>query len=632
MPELNLSDDTRDSTMKNPFSIEIHSWNRQTTIPKTLSVLCPRSLLDEDGKRLRIETHTLRFRSRKNAVRVISLPVDRRIKNASAIESFYFFPQDEIFHEKQKADNEGEKDRSSDSSDGNDANSVKDSSKLDSEEYFDSPASPTRIRVPGDVVKMEDRLGYILQPPIETWLGRRYLETPFEPFNYQKQGVAFLYGAHHAILADEMGLGKTMQAITTIRLLFRSGECRRVLLVCPKPLMTNWRREFELWAPEIPVQLIEGKSERRQWLWELKNAPVRIANYELLSRDREFFDPPGGAKVVYDLVVLDESQRIKNKSNVTSEAARAIPRRRNWALTGTPVENSAEDLVGVFEFLAPGYLESGLEPSRLSKLVGDHILRRTKEQTLKDLPPKLIRDAHIELSPNQFETYRLAQEDGSIRLNQMGDSVTIQHAFELILRLKQICNFDPATGESAKLEQLEADMEEIAESGRKAIVFSQWVKTLRILSDRLQRFGPLEYHGKTRPKDREKVLEQFRDDPDCHVILMSYGAGSVGLNLQFAEYVFLFDRWWNPAVEDQAINRAHRIGAAGPVTVTRYVSVNTIEEKIDRILAEKRMLSETILSDAKGLGYSMGLSQAEIFGLFNIKAPESRRRGMARRR
>ena len=183
---------------------------------------------------------------------MISLPVDRRIKNASAIESFYFFPQDEIFHEKQKADNEGEKDRSSDSSDGNDANSVKDSSKLDSEEYFDSPASPTRIRVPGDVVKMEDRLGYILQPPIETWLGRRYLETPFEPFNYQKQGVAFLYGAHHAILADEMGLGKTMQAITTIRLLFRSGECRRVLLVCPKPLMTNWRREFELWAPEIP--------------------------------------------------------------------------------------------------------------------------------------------------------------------------------------------------------------------------------------------------------------------------------------------------------------------------------------------------------------------------------------------
>lgn len=552
------------------------------------------------------------------------------MRNASSIESFFFFPQEEIFNAKNSnvndvGTNTPEAGSGSSSPEGERATRAQVES-----EFFDSPECPTRVRVPNDVVKIEDRLGYILQPPIETWLGRRCLETPFEPFGYQKQGIAFLYGAHYAILADEMGLGKTMQAITTIRLLFRSGECRRVLLVCPKSLMTNWKREFELWAPEIPILMIEGKSERRKWLWELKNAPLRIANYELLSRDREFYDPIGGAKVTYDLVVLDESQRIKNKSNATSAAARAIPRRRNWALTGTPVENSAEDLVGIFEFLSPGYLESGLKPSQISKLVGDHILRRTKDQVLKDLPPKLIRDAHIELTPDQYETYRRAQEAGEIRLNQMGDSVTLQHAFELILRLKQICNFDPATGQSAKFDQLEADMEEIAVSGRKAIVFSQWVQTLRILRARLQRFGPLEYHGKTSAKERDLVIERFRDDPDCHVILMSYGAGSVGLNLQFAEYVFLFDRWWNPAVEDQAINRAHRIGASGPVTVTRYVSVNTIEEKIDRILSEKRMLSEAILSDAKGLGYSMGLSQEEIFGLFNVKAPDGRKKSYRR--
>ena len=622
MPEDIFSKGEEETPKHDPFSIVVRTWNHKTSTPKTLSVLCPRNLLDEQGRRLRIETHSLRLDAKRNDVRVYSVPVDRRARVASSVESFYFFPQDEFFQEKKSEDV-----LSLQGTNNNVPQAVgRDEDEFQESDFFESPVHPTRVKVPHDVVKMEDRLGYILQPPIETWLGRRYLETPFEPFNYQKQGIAFLYGAHHAILADEMGLGKTMQAITTIRLLFRSGECRRVLLVCPKPLMTNWKREFELWAPEIPIQTIEGKSERRKWLWELKNAPLRIANYELLNRDREFYDPPGGAKVVYDLVVLDESQRIKNKSNATSEAARAIPRRRNWALTGTPVENSAEDLVGIFEFLSPGYLESGLKPSQISKLVGEHILRRTKDQVLKDLPPKLIRDAHIELTPDQYKTYCLAQEAGEIRLNQMGDSVTLQHAFELILRLKQICNFDPATGQSAKLEQLAADMEEVADSGRKAIVFSQWVQTLRTLSSRLQQFKPLEYHGQTSHKERDRVIERFRDDPDCHVILMSYGAGSVGLNLQFAEYVFLFDRWWNPAVEDQAINRAHRIGAAGPVTVTRYVSVNTIEEKIDRILAEKRLLSEAILSGAKGLGYSMGLSQEEIFGLFNIKAPETRRR------
>ena len=268
-------------------------------------------------------------------------------------------------------------------------------------------------------------------------------------------------------------------------------------------------------------------------------------------------------------------------------------------------------------------MESGLKPSQLSKLVGEHILRRTKDQVLKDLPPKLIRDAHIELTDEQYKTYRLAQEEGEIRLNAMGDSVTLHHAFELILRLKQICNYDLATGESAKLERLIADMEEVAESGRKAIVFSQWVQTIQWLKPRLEQFGPLEYHGKTPNKERDAVIERFRNDPDKHIILMSYGAGSVGLNLQFAEYVFLFDRWWNPAVEDQAINRAHRIGAAGPVTVTRFVTDNTIEEKIDQILTEKRMLSEAILSDAKGLNYSMGLSQKDIFGLFNIKVSHS---------
>ena len=483
-----------------------------------------------------------------------------------------------------------------------------------------SPAPPhtaTRIKPPGDIIKLEDRLYYVLQPPLETLLQSDALHFPFEPFPYQYQGVAFLYPRFSAILADEMGLGKTMQAITSIRMLLRSGELRSVLLICPKPLVTNWQREFALWAPEIPLTIVEGDAAKRQWQWTQEDAPVKIANYELLMRDREVLD----ADLHFDLVVLDEAQRIKNTGSATNQIACSIRRSRNWALTGTPIENTPDDLVGIFEFLSPGYLRPGLGAKRLSELVKDHILRRTKDMVLKDLPPKLFRDAELDLSPEQRATYEMAENDGVMNLNEMGDTLTIQHVFELVLRLKQICNFDPATGASSKLERLEADLEEVAASGKKAIIFSQWVKTLEVIGDKLTRFGPLFYHGQIPSKQRDGILKQFKEDKSKHVILMSYGAGSVGLNLQFCEYVFLFDRWWNPAVEDQAINRAHRIGAAGPVTVTRMLSLGTIEERINDVLNHKRDIFDQIIGQTSAPA-SLGLSQAEIFGLFNLRTPK----------
>jgi SNF2 family DNA or RNA helicase len=474
---------------------------------------------------------------------------------------------------------------------------------------------PTRtlVRPPRDVVKLQDRLYYLLQPPLESWLAQAALPLPHAPFPYQLQGVSFLYPRQAAILADEMGLGKTMQAITALRLLVHAGEVRRALLVCPKPLVTNWQREFAQWAPEIPLCVIEGDQVRRRWQWELA-VPVKIANYELLPRDREVLAEPG---VEFDLVVLDESQRIKNRRSTTAEIACSIRRRRSWALTGTPVENSPHDLVGIFEFLAPGYLHENLPPRRLGQLASDYVLRRTKEQVLRDLPPKLVRDVEMHLLPEQHETYRLAEEQGVLRLASMGQQATIQHVFELVLRLKQICNFDTATGASWKCERLIADLEEVAASRQKAIVFSQWVSTLRRLAPLLERFGPLEYHGHIPPRQRDAVLRRFREDPRAHVLLMSYGAGGVGLNLQFASYVFLFDRWWNPAVEDQAINRAHRIGAAGPVTVSRFLSLGTIEQRIDEILRNKRELFEIMFSDA-AVPHRAGLTEEELFGLFQL--------------
>ncbi len=485
------------------------------------------------------------------------------------------------------------------------------------------PAGPratrTRIRPPRDVVKLTDRLQYLLQPPLESLLAAGSLGFPFHPFPYQLDGVAFLYPRRHAVLADEMGLGKTMQTITAIRLLAHSGQLRRVLLVCPKPLLSNWRREFALWAPELSVVTIEGPGDRRRWAWENSSAVVTMTNYETVVRDETLLHE----SAEYDLLVIDEAQRIKNRSGATSLAVRGLPRRRSWALTGTPIENSLDDLVGIFEFVSPGTLSVGQSARTIGAAVADSVLRRTKEQVLTDLPPKILRDEYIDLTGEQWEAYQRAEGEGVVELEHLGQEITMHHVFELVLRLKQICNFDPKTKSSSKLERLEAELEECAASGRKAIVFSQWVETIELLAERLARFSPAQYHGRVPHKRRDGVIERFKNDPNCSVILMSYGAGSVGLNLQFAEYVFLFDRWWNPAVEDQAINRAHRIGAKGTVTVTRYIASGTIEQRIDEVLAQKRELFRTVFDDSSA-PRSYGLSRGELLSLFNLHSPEGR--------
>jgi SNF2 family DNA or RNA helicase len=238
---------------------------------------------------------------------------------------------------------------------------------------------------------------------------------------------------------------------------------------------------------------------------------------------------------------------------------------------------------------------------------------------MTDLPPRTDRDTYLELTEAQEYAYKVAEKEGVIQLNDLGESISVQHVFELVLRLKQITNFDPLTGESAKLDRLAADMEEIAASGGKAILFSQWTRSLDWLKERLGAFNPLIYHGGVPTKQREPILTRFQEDPEAHLLLMSYGTGAVGLNLQFAGYVFLFDRWWNPAVEDQAINRAHRIGQKHPVIVTKFICKDTIEERIDRVLNQKRELFAAVLGGGE-TNQSLSLTASEIFGLFDLKA------------
>jgi SNF2 family DNA or RNA helicase len=495
----------------------------------------------------------------------------------------------------------------------------------------------TRLRPPSDKVLVKDRLLYLLQPPLENLFAGKQVQLPFQPYPYQREGIAFLMPRDAALLADEMGLGKTMQTILALRLLFHAGLIRNALLVCPKPLVPNWARELHVWAEDVPFEIIGGDTQSRRASWLVSNCPLKLVNYELLTRDADLLtgsrrqesggSEEGGDSSLtpdswpltphFDVVVLDEAQRIKNRESKTAQVVRRLHRRRSWALTGTPIENRPEDLVNLFAFVDPDRIPPETPARQLPRYTADCILRRVKEDVLADLPPKTIRDAFVELTPAQREAYNLAEKEGIIHLNELGDTITVQHVFELVLRLKQICNFDPRTGQSAKLEQLEADLAEIADSGRKAIVFSQWVEPLEILAQALAHLGPLPYHGKVPPRERQAVLDRFRNDPTRHVLLMSYGTGSVGLNLQFTNYVFLFDRWWNPAVEDQAINRAHRIGQKEPVFVTRFVTQGTIENRIAEVLERKRQLFNELI-EQNGPPPSLGLEEEEIFGLFDI--------------
>jgi SNF2 family DNA or RNA helicase len=486
-----------------------------------------------------------------------------------------------------------------------------------------SPAAKarvTRLRPPSDSVVFKDRLLYLLQPPLESLFAGRQVQVPCPPYPYQLEGIAFLMPRHAALLADEMGLGKTMQAILSLRLLFQSGLIRNALVVCPKSIVATWSGELRAWAADLPFEVIGGDSPSRRASWQVSNCPLKLVNYELLTRDAALFmEKP----IRFDVVVLDEAQRIKNRDAKAAQAVRSLQRDRSWALTGTPIENRPDDLISLFAFVDPNRIPPDTPAKRLPQLTADCILRRTKDDVLTDLPPKTVRDAFVELTPAQREAYDLAETNGIVRLNALGDTISVQHVFELVMRLKQICNFDPLTRQSAKLERLETDLAEVADSGRKAIVFSQWVEPLIWLSTALAHLGPLQYHGKIPPRDRQAILDRFQRDRRKHVLLMSYGTGSVGLNLQFTNYVFLFDRWWNPAVEDQAINRAHRIGQREPVFVTRFITPDTIEARIAQVLDRKRRLFSELI-EQNDPPPQLGLTEEEIFSLFDIQSRPKR--------
>jgi len=413
------------------------------------------------------------------------------------------------------------------------------------------------------------------------------LGLPFPLRGYQWEGISFLARNRHALLADEMGLGKTVQAAIALQLVLRLRDCDRALIVTPAALKLNWERELARWASHLVVRQVRGSSSERAALYLLP-IQVLIASYEQMRIDASTIDP----RVHFDVVILDEAQRIKNTSSATAFASRLLPRSRAWALTGTPVENKPDDIVSIFGFLKLGLIYSGMSRAEIHDRMRRHFLRRRKKEVLGELPPIIAQDLPLELQGKQKEAYDTLWNARFDILLAGGVPVSLTNLLALITRLNQLCNYDPESGESVKWEALSVILESLSQPTDKLIIFSQYVKTLEWLSRNLRDFPHGLYHGKQSEAERDAVLAKFRGEPGPRALLVSLMAGGVGLNLQEASAVVLFDRWWNPALEDQAIQRAHRFGRDRPLHVFRFIVTNSIEERIAKILGKKRKLFE----------------------------------------
>ncbi len=455
------------------------------------------------------------------------------------------------------------------------------------------------------------------------------IEWPHVLLPYQLDGVRALLERDALLLADDMGLGKTIQALAALRILIHQRRAERALIVVPAGLLAQWRAAIGEWAPELRVSTVRGPAVERGWQWRTP-AHVYLVTYDTLRADTTANPSSPPRRRTWDAVILDEAQRIKNPESETSQATKLLPRRRSWALTGTPLENSIEELASVLEFVqagpdnpAPGGLLVGPALRARQREVQ---LRRRRADVLPDLPPKTITRVPLILTGRQRESYERIEREGVVGLRERGDALRVENVLELIIRLKQACNADPASGRSAKLDDLAERIETLQAEGHRALIFTQFVDDrfgARAIARRLQAFRPLLYTGELSPSEREAVVERFRAHPEHAALILSLRTGAEGLNLQEASYVFHFDRWWNPARERQAEGRSHRLGQTAPVNVYTYVCEGTIEERIDASLRSKQRLFDEVV-DGVSLELTSALDEQELFGLFGLAAPPRR--------
>ena len=467
---------------------------------------------------------------------------------------------------------------------------------------------------------------------------------------YQQRGYAWLDFLQQwklgACLADDMGLGKTIQTLALALRNREHGEDRPTLLVCPTSVLTNWQREAARFAPELPVTVHHGTTRAKGYEFSQRayeNALV-LTSYALLHRDLEDL-----ATVQWAGVVLDEAQNIKNPDTKQSQAVRTLVADFRLALTGTPVENHVGDLWSIMDFLNPGFLGSREEfkraffvpiqafrdreaAERLQRLSGPFILRRLKtdRSIISDLPDKLEMKVYCALTPEQGRLYTSVVEESEKKIRDASGIERRGVILAALTRLKQVCNHPAhflADGSdlgdrSGKLTRLTEMLEELIEAGDRSLVFTQFAEMGHLLQGHLQDVlgrEVLYLHGGTPKRRRDAMVERFQqpDDETPPVFVLSLKAGGLGLNLTGANHVFHFDRWWNPAVENQATDRAFRIGQTRNVQVHKFVCAGTLEDRIDAMIESKRSIAEDIVGT--GETWITELSDDDLHEMFALR-------------
>ncbi|MEO6035570.1 MAG: DEAD/DEAH box helicase, partial [Verrucomicrobiota bacterium] len=449
------------------------------------------------------------------------------------------------------------------------------------------------------------------------------------------------------ILADEMGLGKTLQALAFFRTCRERFAGRSEpagsavetpalcsLVVCPTSLVFNWVNEVKKFTPELRVFALHG-AERHDLFEKIPGADLVVTSYALIRRDAEKY-----RDLEFDTVVLDEAQHIKNRQTQNAQAVKAIRAQHRLVLTGTPLENSVLDLWSIFDFLMPGYLGSAQDfreryeipisreksvdvQARLARRLKPFLLRRLKRDVAKDLPEKLEQVSFCDLTKEQAAVYQQILEATRREVGKAVDAQGLQKSRMIILtallRLRQVCcdlrllkleeNDSGAqeltSDDSGKMEVFSELLEEVLDGGHRVLVFSQFVGMLTLLKEKLSREGTGFCYLDGSTKDRGAVVTQFQADPRIPVFLISLKAGGVGLNLTGADTVIHFDPWWNPAVEDQATDRAHRIGQTRVVTSYKLIARGTVEEKILALQTRKREVIKATLAGEEQLAETL---------------------------
>ncbi len=461
---------------------------------------------------------------------------------------------------------------------------------------------------------------------------RPYQESGFQWLNYLRE---VQWGG---ILADDMGLGKTIQALSFIHHLKQEQGSLKALVVCPTTLMFNWQNEIRKFTPSLTYYIHHGGSRSRENLGSA-DIDVIITTYGTLRSDiKQFVD------VSFDYVVLDESQAIKNPGSKVTKAAGLLKAKNRLCLSGTPLQNNTFDIFAQMNFLNPGMLGSveffkqefsipidkfgeKEQKDHLRKLLYPFILRRTKEQVAKDLPEKQEMVLFCEMGDEQRKIYEAYRNDYRDKILGVVEDQGIQKSqltiLQGLMKLRQICDSPAIVKEEERFPNVSVKLEEIGReiteniSNHKALIFSQFLGMLSLIKEKMKELGvDYEYFdGSSTVNEREKAIHRFQNDENCRVFLISLKAGGVGLNLTAADYVYIVDPWWNPAVEQQAIDRTHRIGQTKNIFAYRMICTDTVEDKILKLQERKRNLAKDLITDDEG--FVKSLTKEDVEYLFS---------------